>query len=450
MKKLCNRGRCGWIVAALLLLVLVVEQLRNTGLLALVAPFLDASSGEERVGNGDAWDDFLGRLELAGRIVERPGIPDDPHLRAQGYRNLLRLLSGGAALTGEFANPDRLILYSLYDLGTAYAQDNPDTLYHTFPVREEATYRLRAWLPSHAEPATFISANVLVPVDGGLPRAGANIDDVGGGIEFDAASESFDIWISAVEHEGNWLPLEPGVEGQRVFVRQTFGDWSAQRPLRLELERIDNPTPATSFDATDFARGLDELGLMLLYQAAIWPDKTLETRDKVGVNILPVPGPRPDIAGLTGQNYGQGAYEIGPDEALVVSLKPPGTCAYWGFQLLSLFGESLNFDERIVSINHSQAHVDSDGQVRFVIAASDPGTANWLDIGGGPASRYGMMVLRYTACDPRERFGLPSVERMPAALVADALPNDHPGVSPQERNARLVERRRHLFARYGQ
>ncbi len=71
------------------------------------------------------------------------------------------------------------------------------------------------------------------------------------------------------------------------MLRRVAGLWQGtQRPLRLELERVDTPSPPTSFEVSDFAKSLDELGLMVLYQAAIWPDKTLDTRDKAGVTCL--------------------------------------------------------------------------------------------------------------------------------------------------------------------
>ena len=48
----------------------------------------------------------------------------------------------------------------------------------------------------------------------------------------------------------------------------------------------------------------------------------------------------------------------------------------------NIWKESLDYGSRLVSLNGHQAHLDADNKWRYVLAHSDPGVANWLDITG--------------------------------------------------------------------
>ncbi len=66
---------------------------------------------------------------------------------------------------------------------------------------------------------------------------------------------------------------------------------------------------------------------------------------------------------------------------------------YWNWSIHNLFWfDSGAWDQRLMSCNGHQAHVDDDGKVRLVIAHTDPGVPNWLDTEGRP---MGMAVYRY-------------------------------------------------------
>jgi hypothetical protein len=104
--------------------------------------------------------------------------------------------------------------------------------------------------------------------------------------------------------------------------------------------------------------------------------------------------------------------------------------------------QSLDYVSRPTSRNSRQAHVDTDAKIRFVLAHSDPGVRNWLDVGGHP--RGG--ALFRAALTPTAPQPVATV--VPLAEVHGALPADTPAFSPEDRTAELVERRAHVAARF--
>ena len=90
------------------------------------------------------------------------------------------------------------------------------------------------------------------------------------------------------------------------------------------------------------------------------------------------PGGAPNIA------YGGGWWALGPDEALVISHHRPDA-DYWGWTVHHRHRmDSGDFADHLTSTNGAQAHVDADGRVRLVLAATDPGHPQ-LDRHRGPA-----------------------------------------------------------------
>ena len=89
--------------------------------------------------------------------------------------------------------------------------------------------------------------------------------------------------------------------------------------------------------------------------------------------------------------YMIGTFRLTPDEALVLEFVPPAT-RYWSVTLENIWHECIDPRRRASSITTAGAKRNENGSVRLVIAATDPGTPNWIDTG---ARHRGFVTLRW-------------------------------------------------------
>ena len=256
---------------------------------------------------------------------------------------------------------------------------------------------------------------------------------------------SIEIWVSpepptpedAPEPWSYWLQTQP--EATHLFLRQYFGDWGREAPASLCVERLDLLLPPPPLNQREFGQRLDLLGLWLTDGARCWSEwgRALAQSKPGPIQAFLPPS---NATGLTGQAYGMGGYACGPDDAVILELSPP-TCSYWSVQLATWFWESAAVGSQQVSLNHTQAVADSDGIVRFVIAQSDPGVANWLDPAG---YEQGTLAVRFLRADQLPEL---SYRRVPFDQVQRELPAGTARVTPQQRSEILRSRRADLQRR---
>jgi hypothetical protein len=105
--------------------------------------------------------------------------------------------------------------------------------------------------------------------------------------------------------------------------------------------------------------------------------------------------------------------------------------------------ESPDNQHRQTSVAHTHAHVDADGRFRCVLAHRDPGTPNWLDVGG---HRRGFMFYRWLR--PEGEMPTPTAEVVALDDVRAHLPDDHPVLDQAARDEQLAARRRWYAGRF--
>jgi hypothetical protein len=90
-----------------------------------------------------AWKNLLTQLEETAKVLTGPRGAVDALERAEGFRYLLRVLSGALDMHLERADPERPALTRMLTPTRKFLGDNPDTDYDYFPVRSDFTYRIR-------------------------------------------------------------------------------------------------------------------------------------------------------------------------------------------------------------------------------------------------------------------------------------------------------------------
>ena len=142
--------------------------------------------------------------------------------------------------------------------------------------------------------------------------------------------------------------------------------------------------------------------------------------------------------GLPSAEVSGGNFDLDPSEALIVKV-PDVAAAYSGIELMNVFGAALPYTLAQTTLNNTTAFGDPDGYTYYVVSASNPGVANWLDSNGVTS---GEIFARFENLpDGSDPTGLPvTTEVVPVADVANYLPADTPTVSPAEYAADMSER----------
>jgi hypothetical protein len=232
---------------------------------------------------------------------------------------------------------------------------------------------------------------------------------------------------------------------ETITVRQVAYDWTAEQEAKLHIERLD-PVPSAPPDAAALAAKLRAIGayarLMAGFPFGARLSSHVRSRDLVngGVDLITFG----EAGGLADQYYYVGAFDLDPDEALIVEVEIPLPCRYWNIQLSDEMNAALDYIFRQSSLNGHQATLDADGRFRAVIAHRDPGVANWLDTGG---VRSGLFMGRWKEASARPQT--PVVRKVPFDTIASQLPAGTATVTANERQTIVDARRTAMLRRVG-
>jgi hypothetical protein len=384
----------------------------------------------------EAWHRFCDHLrDLGDRLLE-PRFPGSDIDRAEGVHHLATQVSGWLAWTAGHGDPEHPSFFRQNDTVMRWGGPNVDQTTRRARVEAAGTYRIRGQMNSCED---FI----LTQKDGDMHRRrfGILAETMASELGIVEGGE-VDLVLSVdrpADLDGaTWLPLHPDVV--MVNVREYYWDWRALEPATITIERVDtlgSPPPRLAPGAV--AAMLDEACEIVEQSLEYWNEYVDREQASGTPNVMAEP--RSAAGGSSRIAYSFGFFDLADDEALVIECGPPRS-TFWDVQLYSLgWFESLDFAHRTTSLNHTQTHVDTDGSVRFVVCATDPGVQNWLDTGG---RRAGMITHRWIG-------GEPSSIRSTVVPVIDVrghLPADTPAFSTSDRRAQITRRQRHVAWRY--
>ncbi len=419
---------------------------------SMIAFIARADPADSTLIETSVWRDFVKRLGEAGDLVlsRAAATPAD---RASALQAILAALEFGMRVTMGATNPYRPAFSppwraQAFDWGGG----NPDAVYRTVNVRDDATYRITGVIGN----AGFSSFEFL---DGSRQTGSLVVAD----LRPDAHGR-FEVSFGPHEQPGNWLRVVPGTS--TILWREFFGDWASARPTRMRIDCIDHPAggwPPLTADYT--RRQFDALGRWMVATLDFMNQRFLtgraELRNSFRQTATRADSDLPYVY--------DGYYVLGPDEALVIET-PAFPSKYWGMQLTNPLWTTTNFTDHHSSLNNSQTRVDSDGMVRMVVAHRDPGVANWLDTCGitegqlfyriaseKPAVQRTHRDLATTAVDwmrdLEERRPItyqvrpaPKTRVVPLAQLVSVLPADTARVTPQQRAQMISERNAQILA----
>jgi hypothetical protein len=404
---------------------------------------MEAITANDRKLLREAWLDFCGHLEAAGvrTIDELPDVDNAQEL-AEALRAITRMAIMTVQHKMEFSDADFPSFFRSLDDRYKYAGPDTYITYLSAAVRGSATYRVTGNHRSrNLQLGRFWAPDLLYSDDDG----------------------TFEILLSSTEQPGNWQPLDPSAgEGPQAvpdlypMAQGQFGGrlyrvaLDDDAPTHLTIERTDagRPRQPQPLRPDLLARQLRDATELFRAMGAWWFQRATNIRAENQANVVGPPGTRPpgvptfEPPAGSPLNYGVCCWELESGEALVVTSELP-EAEYWSFQLYTPWWESPDNQHRQTSISHTHAHIDSDGRFRCVLAHNDPGSPNWLDVGG---HRRGFLFYRWL----RPATDMPTPQAVLTSLqdVRGHLPGDHPVFDQDARDRQLSVRRRWYARRF--
>ena len=312
---------------------------------------------------------------------------------------------------------------------TKVGLDNPDTLYFSARIRDDAEYVVTGRRGTTTDLSFQILNGDYTPAE--VPDSLHAFDDRD--IEI-AADGTFELRFGPARADAGPNHFALGPKASMLLAREVFSDWTAT-PGMLRIQRADRIGAAPPVPRPDLiAKRLSAAGKSLVTQVRTFLAFPEWFYLKLAVNTMTEPRLTP--GGLATQWSSVGHYELAPDDALVITV-PASDAPYQGFQLGTMWYLSMDFANHQTSLTADQAHHDADGLLRFVVCEQDPGVANWLECTG---HRRGYLQIRWqrTSRSLVAADG-PSVEVVPFDEVGKHLPYDQ-SLTPEQWRARIAAR----------
>ncbi|HEU4429631.1 MAG TPA: hypothetical protein VFT98_12800 [Myxococcota bacterium] len=435
-----------------------------------------------------AWDDMLASLAEARAAIDQPALmppPASERILAEGYRYLMGHVH--AAVERAFhADPLRPQFRNALSPVTRATIDNADAIYFYAPLDGRRSYLLRgAPSPGRKPPHYLIfetSFGVLAGDSGELSELRPGVKTQTGRLDSSelalAPDGSFEILLAPERpagFTGNFLPtlkvvsqphpLDPSIGAERcahyVSGRQLFYDWEREEAFHLEIAPRADVGDPSDYGAEQAARELRRFGEIVRGQMKFWNAFWTIPMGTYGPRPGTIPGigfPRNAFnainaaSGATGGGmstnlYAGGVAQLAEDEALIVENRIRLAPQYIGFQVANLWGESIEYANRVGSRNGFQSHVDADGAIRLVLAHRDPGVQNWVDL-TGHAEAFMSPRWAYSKTPPAEQWPAITATRVPLSEVRKHLPESTPPFSAAQRRAEIALRQRHVRKRF--
>lgn len=387
-----------------------------------------------------SWDAFCDELKAAGRIPLREDIPDHPQDRAAGFQQLIRNLSLAWQFHYEYRDPHFPELARYFDPTRKQGGDNSDCVYVGAQINGKDHYRI--W--GDRGSARYFS---VVAVETGATPWGGRVANVLFGHQIKTEADGrFELWIGPEpppdRPDANWLKTTP--DTFRITFRQYFADWEAERPMRAQIDRLTEP-PATPprLNPAALSQGLTDSVRWLRESIEYWPEMLARWKPYRNQFLSYWQLEKNRIDATPGGDPLVCYWELPLDQALVIRVRPPAQCVYWGVEFGNTWWETVDYRYRLSNTNMHYAALETDGELIVVVAHEDPGVPNWLDCAGFSA---GYVTYRWMLSEEQP---VPQATQVPLASLLSHLPKDVKRMTPAQRREQLATRRRGVNRRFG-
>ena len=350
----------------------------------------DLANPADAISSGDAWVAFCDSLKPLASHVTGPSSLGNLQIQTEGIRLLSRLVGLGLDRFVEHGSAEHPSFYDIQTATQKFLGDNPDQTYRSAAIDGTGTYRIRGNARDAAGVEIGLYAGSFRSDEGdsnGGRRLVDSLDETHISIEDDG---SFEILVrpastdthedSETEKPRNVLTSAP--DANALLIRTYFWDRTRRQEHEMAtIERVDTTTPRPPVDPSSLIRGFIATTMFIDGSLTWWnefqeiqttPNEIFEMADDGTVQTP------------SQIRYLNGLVEIDPDQALILEFDTKGEPSYWSWVLQNVWGETPDWRDRPIVLNNRDVERDTSGRVRIVVAHSDPGQANWMDMSGHP------------------------------------------------------------------
>ena len=309
---------------------------------------------------------------------------------AEARRVMLHVLMHGLQCWLE-ADPARPFFTPFINQHKKMLGDNPDARYYSAVIDDRHSYVVRGNLAG----ATYTSFTLELGTGTDGDGIGSTLNDT----QFQADENGdYEIILSAEKAEENWMPMTKGATSlttRHYYERQKSinNDRMHHIPLDICIRKSVLPRPPPN-DAS-VAEGIRRViafvkGNVITMNAENSPPWVSRVPNQF---VPPVKDNTHDSITYAARDnvYSMAPWALAPDQALLIRGRFPA-CRFSNVVLFNRFLQTLNYEERTISLNRAQTALNEDGSFEMIVAHREPGRPNWLDTEGRP---YGIMFWRF-------------------------------------------------------
>jgi hypothetical protein len=275
--------------------------------------------------------------------------------------------------------------------GSRWGIDNPDSVYRVIPISGDERYEIHGRVGANRMTENYFTlwdANMgTVAVLNGRTMA---VDSDG----------SFTITVDSEPAGNRPNHVQSTPDAHEFYIRDVLLHWDRDDPNHLSVQRLGS-APTTR------ARTLDEQAEATADMMAYFANFTGKLSHgvyKSEPNNFNLAWSADKVGAMRNQVYVMGRFDLKPDEAFVVDVGDGGA-EYFTVPLSNIWGTTLELVDRTGSLNKAQSVANEDGTYTYVIAATDPGVANWIDSDGLGEGILTLRMAEFGGDGPKENLG---------------------------------------------
>jgi len=309
---------------------------------------------------------------------------------AEARRVMLHALMHGLECWLE-ADPARPFFTLFTNQHKKLLGDNPDARYYSAVIDGQHSYRIRGNLAG----ATYTSFTLELGAGSDGSGIGSTLNDT----QFKADENGdYEIILSAEKFPGNWMPMSKGatsITTRHYYERKLCINNDRLHHIPVDVTNLKKVPPRRSPNDEDIAAGIRRVATFV--KGNVIPMTGENSPPWVSRTPNQFVPPKKDathdaITYAARDNvYSMAPFVLGPDQALLIRGRFP-ECRFSNLVLFNRFLQTLDYEERSISLNRAQTVLGADGSFEMIVAHRDPGRPNWLDTEGRP---YGIMFWRF-------------------------------------------------------